>query len=500
MMLAMLLAAQGVAKAGTPASTTGPLAALEHGLRPALLAANEPLPRWSLAERMAHYHVPGVAIAVIRDGRIVHTAGFGVREAGSVDPVDADTLFSVGSVSKMLTATTTLRLVARGDLALDRDVGGYLQSWSLPPPKNAGQAPVTLRMLLSHTAGLGVWGFKDYLPGEPLPTLRQTLRGEAPAKNEAVDWIASPGSRMRYSGGGYTVVQQILQDAARRPLERLARREVFDPLRMPRSTFTNPLPATRGNMAKAHDRNGARAALPRGWESFPEQAASGLWSSANELGNLVAALIGSYRGQSDFLPQSLAWQMMSPVSPSLHGLGPRLEGAGATLHFHHGGSNDSYHAWIEGHLVSGNGLVILTNGAGGGRLREEIRNALNDAMGAGVNPIVRTMPIASNHPLLADYLGTYRADPAMPSDLQGTLRGYFESDELQVRRGDSTLTLVDPVEKTTFPLHALTPTRFVMPGESHRAEIEFHRDGQGRITLMTVERPSGRLYFRREVD
>lgn len=93
-------------------------AALEHGLRPSTLKSGEPLPGWSLRERMAHYHVPGVAIAVLKDGKVVQAAGCGVREAGTQEAVNADTLFSVGSVSKVVTAAKTLRRVASGKLEL----------------------------------------------------------------------------------------------------------------------------------------------------------------------------------------------------------------------------------------------------------------------------------------------------------------------------------------------------------------------------------------------
>src|SRR5690606_28217292 len=108
----------------------------------------------------------------------------------------------VGSVSKVITAATTLRLVADGSLALDQDISTYLRSWKVPATSTTPTPQVSLRMLMSHTAGLGVHGFADYLPGEPLPTLLQTLDGIAPAKNKPVRLIHAPGERGDYSGGG----------------------------------------------------------------------------------------------------------------------------------------------------------------------------------------------------------------------------------------------------------------------------------------------------------
>ncbi|MFP2925524.1 serine hydrolase domain-containing protein [Pyxidicoccus sp. 3LG] len=488
----------GNAFAATPAANTQPpnvLAALEHGLRPSTLEVGQPLPAWSLKERMAHHHVPGVAIAIIKDGKVVQAAGFGVREAGTQDAVDADTLFSVGSVSKMVAAATTLRQVAAGKLELDRDVNTYLTSWRVPRAPTFAHDTLTLRMLLSHTSGLTVWGFEDFQPGEKLPSILQTLDGVKPAKNEPVRIDFEPGTRMRYSGGGITVEQLVLEDSTRKPLEALARAEVFQPIGMRRSTFVNPLPPKPGNIAKAHDKNGARAALPRGWEAFPEQAASGLWTSANDLGAFVAALIGSYQGKSPFLPRPLAIQMMTEVSPSLHGLGPRLEGEGQTRIFHHAGTNDSYRAWMEGYLESGDGMVILTNGTGGSMLRMEIRNALSDALGRGINPLVRTVPLPPA--VMSGYTGTYRLDTSVPNALAGNLAGHFESDTLDVRIADGRMTMSE-ARGQPMTLQPLTPARFIGPGDFGQVRCEFLRNAHGTVNALVVERGGGRLYFRRE--
>ncbi len=444
---------------------------------------------------MAYYHVPGVAIAVLKDGKVVQAAGFGVREAGTQEAVNADTLFSVGSVSKVVTAATTLRRVAAGKLDLDRDINTYLTTWKIPKAPAFADNKVTLRMLMSHTSGLTVWGFEDYLPGEKLPTIVQTLDGVAPAKNEPVRIDFEPGTRMRYSGGGITVEQLVLQDTTGKPFETIVRSELFQPVGMRRSTFVNPLPAGVGNIAKAHDKNGQRAALPRGWESFPEQAASGLWTSANELGAFVGALIDSYRGKGDFLPRTIALQMMTEVSPSVHGLGPRLEGDGEARIFHHGGSNDSYKAWIEGYLETGDGMVILTNGTEGNKLNVEIRNALSDALGRGINPLVRTVELAPA--VLADYTGTYRLDARVPNDLTGNLAGHFEAGTLKVGLSDGVMTMTRNKQQPV-QLLPVSPTRFIGPVEILPLRFEFLRNARGAVYALVVERGNARVYFRRD--
>lgn len=479
-------------------SDAAALTALEHGLRPTVLKAGEAPPGWSLRERMAHYRVPGVAIAVLNQGKVVYAEGFGLREAGTQDAVDADTLFNVGSISKVITAAAALQLVAAGRIELDRDVNTYLKSWQVPPAPGIAHPVVTMRMLMSHTSGLGVHGFPDFLPGEAVPTLQQSLDGTSPARNEPVRLLHEPGLLGDYSGGGTTVEQLVIEEVSGAPLESVARAQVFEPLGMRRSTFESPLSASRRNIAKAHDGKGDRVALPRGWQTFPQQAAAGLWTSANELGEFVGALIRSYRGTQAFLPQALATQMMTEVAPSWHGLGPRLDGAGNARTFHHGGSNDNYLAWIEGYLETGDGFVILTNGENGWQLRTEIRNALSDAFGHGVNAPVRVVELAPGAVNLADYAGAYRADDAVPMDLRRALADVFpDIESIEIKADANALSIVLPDE--TGPLLPLSPARFVAPSV-FGTRYEFHRDARGAIRGVTVAYEESRAYFRRRTD
>ncbi|MDI3288695.1 serine hydrolase domain-containing protein [Polyangium sp. 15x6] len=484
------------AQAQTPAGPN-PLAALDQGLRPNVIALSDAAPRWSLAERMRHYKVPGVAVAVLRNGEVVQAVGYGVREIGTQDKVDGDTLFSVGSISKVVTAATTLRLVAQGQLELDRNVDDYLKRWKLPASAEVPQPRVTLRMLMSHTSGLGVHGFADYQPGESLPTLVQVLDGQAPAKGEAVRFKHAPGMLNDYSGGGITVEEVAIEDATGRSLRQLAEEQVFAPLGMRRSTFESPLQAARGKVAKAHDSNGAPTALPRGWQSFAETGASGLWTSAYDLGRFVGGLIQSYQGRADFLPQPLAMAMMTEVSPSVFGLGPRLGGTGVGRHFFHMGANDSYLAFMEGYPETGDGYVILTNGSGGGKLVVEIRNALADAIGLGAHPPLRT--VALRVPPPPDYAGRYRLDAAVPMDLRRALADSFEYDSIQVRIVGDAVEIAQPGQGKPMSLLPLGPAQFVHDG-LYMYVFDFRRDAWGKVRGVTVSIPEADsvAYYARE--
>lgn len=477
--------------------TSASLSALENGLRPSLSLPGQPPARWSLAERMRHYRVPGVAIALVRNGEVIQATGYGVREAGATQKIDGDTLFSVGSISKVATATTTLRLVAAGRLDLDRKVDDYLKRWKLPASPGAAQAGVSLRMLMSHTAGLGVHGFADYQPGEAMPTLVQVLDGVKPAKNDAVRFKHAPGLVNDYSGGGITVEQMAIEDATGRPLAELAQAEVFAPLGMARSTFEHNLAATRGNIARAHDAKGEPTALPRGWEGFAEAGASGLWSSARDLGLLVGGLIKSYQGRTAFLPQPLATAMMTEVSPSVFGLGPRLGGSGVGRHFFHLGANESYLAYMEGYPETGDGYVILTNGRNGVPLVMEIRNALADSLGLGAHAELRG--VALRLPPSPDFAGRYKLDAGVPMDVRRSLADSFEYDVLRIGVRGNAVEFAGEEGAAPAALVPLGPAQFVQMG-LYAFVFEFRRDAWGAVRGVTVSMPeTGAVaYYARE--
>jgi CubicO group peptidase (beta-lactamase class C family) len=137
----------------------------------------------SIADRLRLYHVPGAGIAVISAGQLIAEHAYGLRRAGSHSPV---TRFQAASISKPVTALATLQLVERGVLNLDEDVNRYLRSWTLPASSYTQNDPVTLRRIMSHTAGLTVHGFEGYPRGAALPTLVQILDGAPPANSPPV--------------------------------------------------------------------------------------------------------------------------------------------------------------------------------------------------------------------------------------------------------------------------------------------------------------------------
>jgi CubicO group peptidase (beta-lactamase class C family) len=151
-----------------------------------------------------------------------------------------------------------LRLVEEGRLSLDSDVNQTLTSWKAPPSAAAPGAAVTLRELLNHTAGLTVQGFPGYASGTPIPTLVQILNGEKPANTDPVRLEVPPGSRWKYSGGGYTVMQQLLIDVSHQPFTKLLHDTVLAPIGVTRSTYEQPLPAAlRSGAATPYNADGS---------------------------------------------------------------------------------------------------------------------------------------------------------------------------------------------------------------------------------------------------
>jgi CubicO group peptidase (beta-lactamase class C family) len=195
------------AAAQLPATAQERIAAVESGLMPqTVVRGREPAPA-TIAQRMERYRVPGVSIAIIHDGKIEWARSYGLADVESKRIVSLETLFQAASMSKPVAAVAALQLVEDGRVSLDEDVNLRLKSWKVPATDFTVKKPVTLRGLLTHTAGLTVHGFRGYAEGETVPTVPELLNGAKPANSAAVRVDIEPGTQWRYSGGGYTVAR-----------------------------------------------------------------------------------------------------------------------------------------------------------------------------------------------------------------------------------------------------------------------------------------------------
>lgn len=299
---------------------------VEAGLLPSVVVKGDAHPGHSINERMAALHVPGVSVAVIHHGVIEWAQGFGVMSAGG-PPVTAETLFQAGSISKPVAAMAALHQVQLGKLSLDADVNTVLTSWKLPDAPSAGGKIVTLRELLTHTGGTTVHGFPGYATDATVPTLVQVLNGEKPANTPAIRIEAEPGSKWNYSGGGYTIMQQMLVDETKETFPKLLHDSVLAPIGMTHSTYQQPLPADlRATAATPYEADGKPVA--GGAHTYPEMAAAGLWTTPTDLARYLIEVQHSLKGEwNHVLSQQMTKEMLTPGKGD-YGLGLAIGGAG----------------------------------------------------------------------------------------------------------------------------------------------------------------------------
>lgn len=186
-------------------------------------------------------------------------------------------------------------MVERGELTLDDDVNAKLKSWKVPENEFTQKEKVTLRRLLSHTAGLTVHGFPGYDINERMPSVVQVLDGAG--NTAAVRVNVVPGSISRYSGGGYTVMQQLVSDVTGKSFPEYVSEAVLAPLGMSSSTYRQPIPHDRApETASGHYAD--RSVVPGKWHVYPEMAAAGLKG-----GGEVVGLTWSQNGQERPVPR-----------------------------------------------------------------------------------------------------------------------------------------------------------------------------------------------------
>jgi CubicO group peptidase (beta-lactamase class C family) len=334
----------------------------------------QPLPSAPFLDCMARYHVPGASIAVIADHRLAWASGYGVCEAGRSDLVTPNTLFQACSVSKPVSAIAALRLVQEGLLNLDEDLNSYLDSWKVPTNRT-GQSQVTLRHLLSHTAGLTLCWYLGFRPGSNMPTLLHVLNGEAPAKTRAVRVQIPPGTRFRYSESHFALLQQLLTDLTRTPFPDLMQTLVFEPLGMRDSSYHPSFSAQQfSTTATGHYFDGVP--IKGKWRIFPALAASGLWTTPFDLAQLIIDIQLARAGRpSKVLDKQSVDQLLTPQTPPdgrQWGLGFELKGQGEAARFRHTGDNIGFKCFLQGFCERGMGIILMCNADNGEIMHKEL--------------------------------------------------------------------------------------------------------------------------------
>ena len=428
-------------------------------------------PTWTVEERMRHYKVPGLSVAVVKDFKVVWAKGYGVREAGSAAPVTTKTLFQAGSISKPVAATVTMKKVEEGKLRLDEDVNAFLKSWKLPDNELTAKKKVTLGNILSHTAGLTVHGFPGYAAGAALPSLPQVLDGAAPANTAAVRVDMEPGTKFRYSGGGTTISQLVLQDLEGRPFDQIARTTVLEPYGMTDSTYSQPLPEpARSAAASGHRRDGS--VVEGKFHTYPEMAAAGLWTTPTDLAKFLIETKLSFAGKSNkVLSQKTVERMVTPFLGPETGLGFFVEMHGAEPYFGHNGADEGFTAILLGHRTKGYGAVLMINSDNFALMPEMLRSIAREYRWDGFEqPLARAAVPAEK---LAAYAGRFKLDAHTPLTVTA------EGGRLYVEEPFETKTELVPVDETTFVRR------------DQEARYVFERAPSGRVERLSLRAQSG---------
>jgi CubicO group peptidase (beta-lactamase class C family) len=343
---------------------------VEHGLLPpVLIKGDQP---WSLEERMKHWKVPGLTVAVVKDFKVEWARSYGVTDIDTKEPVTGETLFQAGSISKPVAAMVALKRVQEGKIALDENINNKLQTWKLPDNDFTAKKKVTLANLLSHTGGLTVHGFPGYAVDEKIPTLPQVLDGTQPANTAAVRVDMEPGTKFRYSGGGTTIAQLAIMDIEKKPYPQIAKETVLGPLNMTNSTYSQPLPDDwRKKAASGHRGDGAL--VPGKIHVYPEMAAAGLWTTPTDLAKFGIEVQLSYAGKSNkVLPKELVDKMVTPFMENV-GLGFFIDKRGNSVYFGHDGADEGFRAMMLMHREKGYGAVVMVNSDNGQIMGEVMR-------------------------------------------------------------------------------------------------------------------------------
>lgn len=320
---------------------------------PFAVALDEKMPNW-----LSEYDVLGAVVSYIQDGEVVWTKAFGVADRVKGTPMRTDNVFCTASASKALTAWGVMKLVEQGKIDLDAPVDQYLKRWHLPPSQFDSRA-VTIRRILSHTAGLTVNGYAGYYPRRhPLPSLKEVLDGQNQG-NGAVQIGWEPGTGYHYSGGGYTVLQMVIEDVTGESFVDYMKGEILAPLGFTQGdwTWTNALKA---NAATPY---GFRGDDVMEYRTFATLGIGNHISSVPDYARFIAMLVtgqnGEPPGRGVLKPETIA--LMTTTQPSSGGYGfgyttvPLPDG---TKLMSHGGASDGWVSWFALAPEQRNGFVF----------------------------------------------------------------------------------------------------------------------------------------------
>jgi len=314
----------------------------------------------SVPRLMRTYAVPGVALALVEEGRVVATAAYGDADRQLGRPLTVDALFHTGSISKSVAAWGVMRLVERGDVGLDDPLPQHVTAWELPASAYPAEA-ITLRRALSHTAGVALGPIGDAYPPDGLvPSLREALTRD-------VRVVREPGGGFLYSNPGYDLIELLVEEVAGRPFADFMDDEVLGPLGMLDASFAWRA-SERARVPSGYDLRGTPVAP----FVYPTKASGGLFATVEDVARFVAAgMTGHGPGDRVILSDASLRALHGPevaipgmfgVVADAYGLGHFVETlADGRRAVWHGGQGKGWMTHFHAVPESGQGIVILTN-------------------------------------------------------------------------------------------------------------------------------------------
>jgi CubicO group peptidase (beta-lactamase class C family) len=304
---------------------------------------------------MKKHQIPGVSLALVYDGRIVWAEAFGYADLESGRLLMVETPMRVQSISKSVTAWGVLSLYDQGLIDLDAPAGAYLKNFSLPP-SDFPVEEITVRRLLSHTAGLPLGDvFTIYSPTEEMPSLQEKLTQE-------VVLARHPGTAFSYSNTGYNLLELLIEEVTGRDFAEYMETEILRPLGMENSSFNwsaalTPAPPTGYGL----DGSAVPAYV------YPEKASGGLFATAEDIARFLLASMG----ENPVLSKDSINLMYTPTVDKIgiyslvfdaYGFGHYLETlSSGMLSVSHGGQGTGIMTHFQAFPETGDGFVILTN-------------------------------------------------------------------------------------------------------------------------------------------
>jgi CubicO group peptidase (beta-lactamase class C family) len=375
---------------------------IENGLISSLQIKGQPQEYFNLDERLEELGIPGLSVAFSSNGEVEWAQAYGMADKSENKPMTTGSYLLAGSISKPVAAIRSLQLVEDEVFTLDEDVNHYLTSWQVPNNEFTTTEKVTLRRILSHTAGLTVWGFPGYDKGDEVPSLVDVLDGKG--NTDPVRVFRQPGEAWQYSGGGYTIMQLAIEDTEDLGFAQSMKENVLDRMRMPGSTYENPLPvALHGIAATGYRANGDE--VEGKWPIYPEMAAAGLWTTPSELiqyGIEIQRILQS--GQDGVLSYKTVSEMLDAESDT-HGLGPSVQ----DHTFGHGGADEGFRAQLFAWKDQPYAVVVMVNSDNGKIIRELLLSVANEYGLPGIEPVVREI-IELEQESLNKFVGQYELE------------------------------------------------------------------------------------------